>query len=562
MLPRHRRHFSINGEYEPRRGGFIIRLILVLIVGAILWTFLSRLFSFFDPSVGKKRAAILRVQTEGVTVSLQNSDWQRGETNLQLYSGDSVRTIGSGDATIDFFEGTMVRLDRDTEVKIEDIENIQSESSLLDIRVTRGRIWISVPEVSTLTGSSTHIIRTEDVSVDIPKGSSALISESLLAFLRTSGIGATVSIPSLGKSTNIILGEGQYLNLNTKAKEAIAQGQDPYTFRDPLTQELLRDPFVITSVAQTNTVQIPEGNLKNLATENIQEDISILSPSQGQVITTPMIHVQGKVSDRITTVLVNNQRVPLERDQTFSAEIPLGSSATFSLKIEGQDVQGIPLAKVERTIKNGYQIVVAPVNILTPIGSGQVLQTQQPEVEITGTAPKGTSSIMVNDYRLQLYQAGANKWSYLASTSIGSLKQGKNVFTVYAIDANGNKSPGRSITIEYTPEVQTTSSVSSESDTPTVLLEAGSITVREPTNGSAINDNELSILGTTSPRTSSISVNGFTLSLFTPGSTEWKYIASTVLGTMHRGLNTYTIVSKNEKGEVLDRLIYTLTFRP
>ena len=57
-------------------------------------------------------------------------------------------------------------------------------------------------------------------------------------------------------------------------------------------------------------------------------------------------------------------------------------------------------------------------------------------------------------------------------------------------------------------------------------------------------------------------MNGYTLSLYTPNSTSWKYIASTVLQTMKRGKNVYRIVARNKDGEILDVLEYTITYNP
>ena len=70
------------------------------------------------------------------------------------------------------------------------------------------------------------------------------------------------------------------------------------------------------------------------------------------------------------------------------------------------------------------------------------------------------------------------------------------------------------------------------------------------------------IEGRTSAETASISINGYTLSLYVAGKTTWNYIASVEYGTMKRGKNVYRIVARNAGGEILDVLEYTMTFNP
>lgn len=68
---------------------------------------------------------------------------------------------------------------------------------------------------------------------------------------------------------------------------------------------------------------------------------------------------------------------------------------------------------------------------------------------IQGTTPKTTSKITVNGYALSKYKAGETKWSYIAATSLGTLKKGTNYYTVSALDSSGNKIVSKNFTIVY-----------------------------------------------------------------------------------------------------------------
>lgn len=568
MLPRHRRQFGTIGEERRTRPRLVLRFVLGVIIVAIVWYLISTLFSFFDGSAGRKTAAVLTVQSSSaVQVSLQEGEWQNSESNLKLYAGDSVQTRGDGDATITLFDGTRIRLDRSTEITIDASEKLPTTSSALALRVKTGRIWVASPSSASFSGAIVRSISTTNYTADIPAGTNAIVSASLLHIARSEGLGVHVTFSLSQKNIpNITIGEGQYLGLTEDAKTKMIEGQNPYDFRDPVTPELLRDDFFVSSYVSTTSSTQSDGTTTVPVTPSDSTPLTLTSPDDNAKITTKSVIVSGKVGDLVTGILLNGSPITIKSDRSFSAELSLPKDKTFLIKVEAQDKQGITIGRVERTVQNAYQIDVAPVRIKSPVGSGETLRTSTPEVEITGEAPTNTAGIIVNDYRLQLFKAGSKTWSYLANTSNGNLKIGTNVFTIYAVDADGNKSPGRSITVILSTE--STTGTGATAVTPPIKQNApltpGVLSVSAPSTGTSAetSDDELSITGSTSPDTYSVSVNGYALSLYAPGSTNWKYIASINLGTMKRGRNVYRIVARNQSGEILDVLEYTLTFKP
>lgn len=68
---------------------------------------------------------------------------------------------------------------------------------------------------------------------------------------------------------------------------------------------------------------------------------------------------------------------------------------------------------------------------------------------IKGSTPKNTNTITVNDYRLTKYYPGQIEWSYIVSTSIGTLVEGENEYAVVAYDKDGNEIGGQNFTVAY-----------------------------------------------------------------------------------------------------------------
>lgn len=572
MLPRHRRRQYLAGTEDRPRPTALLRPLMVVAAVAAVWYGSSALLHFFDRSVDRKTATNLEVRsTDGVQVSLQGQDWQPGETGLRLYAGDAVSTRGGADAVLRFFDGTRIRLDGNSDVQLVRADRQTDGTSTLTFKVRSGRIWVATPLASAYTGAIVRTVQTGNYGAEIPAAANVLAGATLLNVVRASGLGLKVTVSTKNAPT-LYIGEGQYFSLEGGAKSAIEQGTDPYEFRDPVTAQLLRDDFLTSSYALFLTnAKLPSGSTASSAGGTDGDPLTVTSPQNHDSVTQKSVTVSGRVNPHVTSLLVNGQSVSIHKDLSFSADVSLTKDPSTLITVEAQDAQGITLGKVERTVVNAYKIVVEPARIKSPVGSGQTLTTSEGVIEITGEAPPNTAGILVNEYKLQLFKPGGQTWSYLANAAYGNLNVGENRFTVVAVDADGNRSVPRTITIVYQPSGSGTghsvTSVTSSSEPPLKQnppIHPGSLTVELPSPGTSAetSDNELSIIGKTSAETYSISVNGYTLSLYQPGSVNWKYIASTNLQTMKRGKNVYRIVSRNTNGEILDILEYTLTYRP
>lgn len=572
---RYRRQQFGSSEQRPRGA---LRLIIGALVLLILWYLGNRVFSLFDDSVGRGSSAILSMENpvDATQVSLQGGDWQRGEQSLKLYTGDAVATRATGHAVLTFFDGSRMRLDQSTELRINKILRGNGKQSEFSVEVRSGRLSLATPNLAIFTGAILRRVETASYIADIPSDVSALLSADVVTVLRSSGLGLNIQLKNVraGNASQIYVGEGQTLALSEDSRRQIAGGADPYTFRDPLTADTLKDEFLTKSYAQLSTLVLTlpsatSGGSGAIATPTDGQDLVLSAPGNRAKVTGNAVTVSGNVSQRIRNVLVNGYDAPIKPNRSFSLELALSpTEETTLVQVKAQDPQGITLAEENRTVIRELK-PFEPVRMKSPVASGATLTTAQQEIEITGEAPNGTAGIVVNDYKLQLFKPGARTWSYLASTRIGNLQLGKNVFTIYALDENGRRSTPTTITIIVDPTAGAASSAggtaSATSQPPLKQnppLLPGTLKVTGPVAGTAaeITESEVLLEGTTSPDTASISVNGYTLSLYVAGKTTWNYIASTELTTLKEGKNVYRVVSRNADGEILDVLEYTMTY--
>jgi ABC-type transport system substrate-binding protein len=91
----------------------------------------------------------------------------------------------------------------------------------------------------------------------------------------------------------------------------------------------------------------------------------------------------------------------------------------------------------------------AEVTFINSPNEGKDWETTKEPITITGTAPSNTKGIIINDYELQKYVPGDPGWSYVAASKFDSLKTGENIYEVYAVDSNDEKTLIDSIKIVF-----------------------------------------------------------------------------------------------------------------
>ena len=146
----------------------------------------------------------------------------------------------------------------------------------------------------------------------------------------------------------------------------------------------------------------------------------------------------------------------LEIDQSnwrLQHSIKKANGALFDTewKIPEPIVEPIVEPVVEPVVEPIVDTIVEPDFINSP-NAGDDYRTTQNKVTITGTVPKKTKSVFINDYELKKYIPGDPGWSYVASTEFENLEKGKNIYDVHVIDFNAKKSLIDSIIITYGDE--------------------------------------------------------------------------------------------------------------
>ena len=570
MLPRYRQRRGPYALAEPSPVGGIVRRLVVLAVIALLFYMLVR-WALGALGVGnhlERKAVQLDVENRSnVTVSLEGGLMQRPDGRLKLWPGDRIVSNANGNAMLTFFDESLIRLDEQSEVGIDESSR-GSVDSEWGAALIRGAIWTRTPDADAFTGSIVRVIHTENYSAYLPSDADVVFGlHSVLVF---SADGDGVRIESDGADEPVSIGEGQQLVV----PEDEAFNGDLRRYRSAMDPLAIRRAFIEESRTLGGAAVTASGAV---APSDDVDLITVDSPASGQTVSGSTVRVQGKVGARVERVRVNGYPATINRTQgTYSQELAMPPTETFTIRVEALDRTGVVVEQQERTVKPAAAGTATAPNIVSPGKNGETVRTAAEELEIRGTAPSGTAAIYVNDYKLLLFRAGDTDWSYLASKRLTNLKDGENIFNVVAEDAAGNRSAPATLTIVVgaagptTPAPGTSSAssvapaVSEESLPKNDPLKPGTLAVTAPTSGANATHTGTGFLleGTTIAETASVWVNGYQLKLYTPGKTFWNYWATAAYGTLKPGTNVYRIVSRNAQNQILDIFTYTVEYNP
>lgn len=568
-----RRRFATNEVERPLRFVPILAVIIALVIVFYLG---SIVLEYFGVGNSVRNAAVeLTVEERGViSVSLEGSQKKQAESGIKLYPGDTAESGPGNHASLLFFDGTIMRMDQNTNVKIVESEH-GAESSELSTELIAGMLWVRTPAQSSYSGAIVRTIITPAFTATIPADTEAIIFNNTVAVYSADGLGIALDIPDT--EGQYYVGEGQQFILPATANKS----ESLYSYRQPITPDRDRSTFINES---RRAVQ-PAGSSGATLETGTGTDVTlaVVSPTEGQAISESTVKVTGRFGVNVDKVRINGYLATLDEDKgTFSQEISLPDEDTVVITVEAVDFNGIVLEEARRTISRDRKAITAPT-ITAPAAGGTTYKTNSEQFELKGTVPEGTIGVLVNDYRLQLFNPGDTTWTYLASVRLENLKVGENVFNVYAIGANTLKSEPATITIivgDGDEGVVSSASSSAggtggsassepeqveESTLPNnAPLQPGSLTVEKPEAGTTHTTSEVEFLieGSVPASTDSVWVNGYKLRLYSPGKTFWNYIASVELGTMKEGANTYKVNARDKDGKIIDSLTYTITYNP
>ncbi len=546
----------------PRGLRLLLALGAALFIAYLVWTLFLRLLGVTS---SQARAGVFLAVEERGTVNVTIDDkQQRAENGMMVFPGESVSTGPNARASLQFFDNSRLRLDAGTDLTITESSRSDKKSHI-DVALKQGHVWLATAGVKSFSGSVAWTVTSPTLGFAIAPGTEAELTPTSVTVFTSDNDGVLVT---LAGHEPFSISEGQQWLLPSNAQV----GANVYDYRTPI------DPLATQSafVTESRTLLARNPSTTQTSSAGISGVVTITAPANGSLITTPTIVVQGTVGPGVTRVLINGYPALLDAiKRTYSQEVsPPETQGDFEIAVQAQDEARAILGEARRTVKRGAPAALEAPTITVPARAGETFNTQSEELILRGKSPARAAGIMVNDYKLQLFDPAKGEWSYVASLRLRNLFPGTNVYDIVAIDAAGKKGPAARLTIVQGGDgpngvVSSGTSSAATSQDPAALpanapLLPGSLQVTIPETGTSHTETGTGFLmiGSTSEKTASIWVNDYKLQLYRPGRPSWNYIVDVAINNLKRGKNVYTIVARDKASQILDMLTYTVQYEP
>lgn len=379
-------NYTYYRRYQPskrRNSSFKSFFWLVIILVALLLVLRACISVAGSMLEEKKDEATLTLYKGDAEVLEWGQTEAEGASDAQLIlEGDQVSTLADSWATLEFYDGSKVRLDQNTQLVLTEVE-IAEESEQVLLELIEGRIWV-------------YHEAEDDQALDIQ--------------VKT----AVMNIQSV---------QGQYLVAHQGQQEAL------FVYEGPVTTEYM-ERSAEARVIETVVLSSGEMSLLDEATQTAlqaREDVTLVEPVREDMFTDSF--VRWSKGEEVV------EEEPVVEEDEEDEEIT--EEETETPEEETIEEEEEPVVEPEAT--TGLKI-----SIVSP-ASGSTIQKDAIALEgqvTSGTASTVTVTWSGNGvpYTLSSFTAGSSTFRYVADTDYANYALGSNTYTIVAYDENGQVS--------------------------------------------------------------------------------------------------------------------------
>jgi hypothetical protein len=567
---------------QRKKTDYIKPIIIAVIFIAILfglWKLLGLVFG--GDSSNDEELSSIQVEVESGSAEIMtanSSEWGEISTNsVKAFEAESLKTGSDGRLSLDSEGGENIRLNKNSELEISQLNESGTELWLKD-----GDLWVDTTKAT----DSNLVVTTKFLSMEVSNGARFTLNTPGDIFV----IDGRVEVSIMDKNDLIkthTVNADQQLSVNQSIVNDLS---------DDLEKDVLfalDEDFKKSSWYQWNAQkdglneddsdvdEESEPDEDGALDEDEDEEDADEDEGEADGPDTPQINDPGNNGDEVTldaieqfikgtvssgteAVYVNDYKL-----QQFKA-----GDTTFAYRAN-TDIGNLKTGKNEYEViaedEDGNQSKAALITLILPEdltseeededeegeenteGSGGVainapnggsdLNTTETSFVLSGSVPDNTNKVMVNKYQLQAFQKGNSTFSYNANTSLGTLKVGSNSYTVEAFDENGNLVGSDSMIITLTEE----EAENSEPNEPENNEANLTLNITLPTTAANYETtlNQITLGGDVSASAEAVYVNNQKIS-YNPGSSNWDHVVDLQIGE-----NTFNIFVEKAGQKVL-----------
>lgn len=340
-----------------------------------------------------------------------------------IMQGDQLRSTADARIIIEFFDGTLMRMDGSTSVRFELVDD---SKPYIEVDLLEGNVWFN--KIYKDTAPTSIKIVLDDILVKSASASVFEVENGMDEVVRVFNVfekneGVMVDVLALDEKTVVEtekIGLAQEIVFSSAVLERYRAFQSP-TVHSGIEDEFENTTWYTWNVAEDKKPTVFEkfavkenAGLVKIEPEKLESDGEVVEPDK------PEDGVTGTRSD--TESAIKPESEPKEPAEPVSLGVLI--TPTISSVAGGTQVD-----------ENGFYNV-----------SGKL-------ATLTGSV-SGAAKVTVNGYTLQKFTPGDSTWTYFANADYGLLKEGENVYEIYAEDATGKKTEKFVVKVRYTPPAQ------------------------------------------------------------------------------------------------------------
>jgi len=428
---------------------YVMPFLIILCIGIII-ILAYNLYNAFTGADVKKSAYLHILSGSAKMKTWGTNDFFSITSDPVIMQGDEVQSSSDGKFIVEFFDGTLLRMDGNTSLVFTSIDS--GSDPAITLQLGSGKIWVN--KVYRDTAKTLVTINTKSLGVVSSKGNIFEVEnvgtdEVVRVF---SGDGKDIDINVMDKDGKKVvetdtLGVGQEIFITPAALEKY------WAYQSPSVINAISDEFKATDFYLWNEY---EDKSPTKFEKSMDGDKFIKVEPQVVPVTT-----EGDVSAEVVPA---DGTTPTD---TKTPDVAAKTDGTVTPKDVTATAQDPKLA----VPKLAAPTLLSVGGITKPGADGRYVVSANPAI-LKGEVPTGTVKVTVNDFELKKFQAGTKSWTYYANADYGFMKEGENIYQVYAIDDKGNKSEVLTFKVVYTksttppPSVDTTPPAATQPATP------------------------------------------------------------------------------------------------
>lgn len=488
-------HYYSNYPKPRGKGSYFLPFVSLIIAGLIV-VLVFEIVDYFQDKHAQalQNKAALTVVSGKTDMKIWGLDqWAAAVSGTILNSGDSIRTDPGSRAVLSFQNGSLLRLDAESEIELIDLKSRDGHDEA-DIKINRGNVWFKSSTADTV--QSSFLARTSHLEVSGTRITMALTQgpresvrvlegKALVTVKVESGEDEKAALRAadtleVAFGQEVTIGADELLSLKSRRPvELLAMLADEFHGAEWYSWNRGEDRTGGSVVSVENAVELgtqtpPAPGLEPAENEPVPVAVKefpspkVTNPAQSPLRTTQnTVTISGTTDAKTSRMEVVNTHGTVRDSYTlqkykagtttwsYVVSPPYGNlyAGENRYEIFAFDKQGTK--SLATTLSIIYEKPSEPADLSAPkvtSFNGQAseslnFETTSNEIIVLGTIGKGITKIFINDFALSRYVPSSGKWSYFAKPVYGNLKEGENTYTVYGVDFEGNKTPMTKFTI-------------------------------------------------------------------------------------------------------------------